>query len=197
MHMRHTYPYPTKCGGIRCYHLFKTASMQTTKISIDSFQRYWLWKNPKIWLDKRNNWSHAIKCDSFRSCDSLKAMIMQKKLRHQLTLSNHIDNQRILQSHWKRGLNCWFVPIDILQRHWWSKNPVSDQMRGTTGHTQPKVVVSGVTFPCSEKIWKKLRYNLILSRDIVIWLDKRHHLVTPRESWWSQMLFYLNDFLHA
>ena len=74
-------------------------------------------------------------------------------------------------------------------------------MRGTTGHTQPKVVVSGVTFPCWKKIWKKLRYNLILSRDIVIWLEKRHTWLHPEKvgglrCYFTSMIFSMHKNEH-
>ena len=63
-----------------------------------------------------------------------------KKLWYQLTLSQDINDQRMLQFDWTRG---------------------------TTGHLQPKEVVKDANFswwviPC-----KKVRYQLILSQDIV------------------------------
>ena len=39
------------------------------------------------------------------------------------------------------------VSIDSFQRYWWSKNPGIQLDQGTPGLTQPKVVVSDVTFP--------------------------------------------------
>ena len=32
-----------------------------SKISVDSFQKYYLQQNPAIWLDKRNNWLNSTK----------------------------------------------------------------------------------------------------------------------------------------
>ena len=70
---------------------------------------------------------------------SLDHYLHVKNIRDRSIRSRNIDDQKILQSELKRG---------------------------TTGHTQPKVVISDAAFPWWLTSCKKLRYHLIPCRDI-------------------------------
>ena len=73
-----------------------------TKISTDSFQRYWWSKNPAIWLGKWHNWPHSTKSKSLRWYLHLMMNSMQKKLTHHMILSRDLGEQKILQSDWTK-----------------------------------------------------------------------------------------------
>ena len=66
---------------------------EKTKISLNSFPRYWWLKNLAIWLDKRHNWPHPTRSTSLRCY------------------------LHLMSYHWSE------ISFDSLQRYWWSKNP--------------------------------------------------------------------------
>ena len=107
--------------GLQEPYLVKKIDIDQTKVSIDSFQRYWWSKNPVIWLDGRHNWPHTTKSSSLTYYFPLLTVCMQKKLRDRSILFR--DN-------------------------WWSKNPaIWLDEKHNQPHIQPKRVVSQVTFP--------------------------------------------------
>ena len=90
----------------------------------------------------RHTWPHPVGGRSLRCCFPLMTNFMQKKLRDQLIFSREIDDRNILQYDW---------------------------MRGITGHTQPKVVVSDGTFPWSLTPWiKNLHINYFFPKILFI-----------------------------
>ena len=105
-----------------------TSFIQKTKRLLDFFQRYWWSKNLVICLAQRHNWPHPIDSGSLKFCLSFMIVSTQKNLRYWLIPPKYIDDQTILQSDW---------------------------LRGTTGHTQPEVVILNDTFlwwlsPCKK-----------------------------------------------
>ena len=99
--------------------------------------------------------------------------------------TQNIHNQRILQSNWKRDTPGHTYP-KVVVSHAPSlndylhakKNKIpsvsynqrilqSNWTRGTPGHTHPKVVVSHAPTLVDDLHAKSLRYQLILTRDIV------------------------------
>ena len=117
---RHTWPHPNKNSSLDASFSRWLSLCKKSKILIDSFQRYWWSKNSAIWLDQRYTWPNQTKSGSGRHFLPLMTNdYLHAKLRYHLALSPNIDDQRILQTDWTRG---------------------------TTGHTQPKVLVSGPTF---------------------------------------------------
>ena len=74
-----------------------------SKISIDSSQKYSLSKNPTIWLYERHTWLHPTKSGGLEYYFPLMTLFMQKKKKtYQLTLSEEIDDKRILKSDYTR-----------------------------------------------------------------------------------------------
>ena len=118
---------------------------------------------------------------------SLDNIPMQKKLRYQLILSRNIDikesciltgrevclatpNQK-LWSHMPPSLDGYLPSLDgyqiILPRFIdGQKIRLSDWKGGTTGYTQPNVVIWDATLSWWLSPFKKLWYQLILSADI-------------------------------
>ena len=94
--------------------LWWLSSCNKSKISIDSFLRYWPLKIPEIWLDKRYTWPHSTKIGSLTFYLFLTTV---KKL---LTM------QKIL-----------FPVIWIIKKSW---NLIGQ--RSTTDQSQPKGLVS-------------------------------------------------------
>ena len=87
---------PTKFN-IRCKEINKKARLNDngqTKVSIDSFQRYWWSKNLGIQLDLRRTWQIPTKSGSFRYYIHLIIIFMQKIKKYQLVLSKDIADQR-------------------------------------------------------------------------------------------------------
>ena len=121
-----------------------------TKILISSFPVILLIKE---FYNLSYNWPHRIKISSLRCYLPLMTNFMQKKITISVILSREIDNQRIMQSSWKRYL---------------------------TRHIRPKVVVSDAIFPlwltlCIEK--KDINWffpEILLIKNPVIWLEKKH-----------------------
>ena len=68
-----------------------------SKVSTDCFQRFWWWKNPTFWLDKRHIWPHETTSGS--PICYLPFAIISKKSK---------------------------VVIDSFPKYWWSKNLESD-----------------------------------------------------------------------
>ena len=94
---RGTWPQPTKVIASDTNFLWWPSTCKISKTSIDSFQRYWWYKNPAIWLDER------------------------------LSLIGHTQPNEVVPGAtfpwWlppgrksKRSIYCF-------QRYWWSKNP--------------------------------------------------------------------------
>ena len=115
-----------------------------SKISSDSFLRYWWRKNPAIGLVKKNNWPHPTKRYS-QMLPLLDDYLHAKCLWECWISSRYIDDQRILQSDWTRGTtgcstqlkevvsdatSLWCLSpfkkpkrsIDSFHRYWWSMN---------------------------------------------------------------------------
>ena len=90
-----------KIVSLRCCLLLMTNSMRKTRISRDSFQRYWWSKNPTIWLDKRHNWPHAPKISRPGCYLPLLTISLQKSIDCWIS-SRHIDDQKVLKSNWTR-----------------------------------------------------------------------------------------------
>ena len=159
-----------------------------TKRSINSFQTYWWWKNPAIWLDERHNWPHQNKGGSLRSYIPL-WLNPYKKLKYYLTLSRGLDDLRILLSDWTRGTTgkpnqhkvvpdatfTWWIPPckkskrvrDFFQRCWRLKNPTIWLVEK---HNWPHSTKKG-SLRCYLSLIiisteKNLRYSLIPFRDI-------------------------------
>ena len=82
---------------------FWLSPCKNSKALVDSFQRYWWSKNRAFYLGKRYNKPHRNRNASLRCYLPSMTTSMRKKLCHQMTLSQDIDDQRTLQPAWARG----------------------------------------------------------------------------------------------
>ena len=116
---------------------------------------------------------------------SLDDYIYAKNIWCQLISSKNIYDKIIMQSDWMSGIPgsllpkvevsdatfSWWLSLcqkskintDAFKRYWWSKNPA---IWLAEKHNQPKVVILDTTFFDNCLHAKKLRYHLILSRNI-------------------------------
>ena len=157
----HNWPYPTKSCSLTCYLSLMIVSMQKSKILVDSFEKYWWSKNPAIWLAKKYSSPHQIKSNSlstFAWCLSP----CKKSKRLPRSTTSHTQPKVIVSLSLldvylcaKNLRDCWISFRYINDQ----RIMLSDWTRGTSGYTQPKLVISDATFfwwlsPCKkQKIW--------------------------------------------